>query len=167
MSSQFQQNVAPWPKTKSELESAESLLVESFRRWLLGLHESREQHWSMVWNEFAKSLGARDAKAGLSSFAAIIRELGEHGRRCIRYHHVCCPCLGVDEMWLVRLVGSCQRGESKRARLLAEWMVRPEGVGDVLGAASSLARAMQANALIMPIRAEENGSLWDEAPTIH
>ncbi|MFO1189461.1 MAG: hypothetical protein U1E97_07710 [Alphaproteobacteria bacterium] len=152
MSDRVQHIPAPWPRLTSELEPTELLLVEVFRRWLLGAQECRGQHWAMASNEFAQVLGAIDGRAGLASLAAIMRELGEHGRRPVRYHPVCCPCVSADELWLIAIVGACQRGKLDHAHRLAEWMVGADGIGDVLGAACHLATALHAHERIMPAR---------------
>jgi len=170
MSNRAHHATALWPRLKAELAPIELLLVEVFRRWLLGAQECRAQHWAMASNDFAHVLGPIDGKAGLASLAVIMRELGEHGRRPIRYHPVCCPCVGADELWLIAIVGACQRGELDHAHRLAEWMVRADGIGGVIGAASRLAGALQAQERLMPARAGESARpeispiLWRQQP---
>lgn len=155
MSNRILNAALPWPKLKSDLAPAERLVVEAFRRWLLGAQESRGQHWAMAWNEFAELLGPADGRAGFAGLVAIMREIGEHGRRTLRYHPVCCPCVSSDELWLIGVVAACQRGDLNRAQRQAEWMVQGDGIGDVLGAACNLACALKAHDLIMPVRAGE------------
>jgi len=142
----------PWPVLKSELAPGERLLLDVFRRWLMGIREGHGAHWAILWNELNSALGPADAKAGLTEMTGIMRELGENGRRAIRFHPACCPDLGADETWLIALIGACQTGDLKRARLLAEWMVQADGVGDMVGSACSLACVLQAHALMLPTR---------------
>ncbi len=154
----------PWPTSMAELAPAERFIVWCFRRWVLGLRENNGGHWSLVWNEFARQLGAHDGKTALSDFANLIRGLQCHARRTIRHHEPCCPCLGADEAWVIRLVAACQHRQSHLARALVEWMVEPDGAGGLFEAAIRLAQAMQRHALNLPERnsnaAFETGAAW-------
>lgn len=168
MSDQFAHSgPAVWPTSLPELEPAERLVVWAFRRWALALTDNTGHHMCFVSNEFVRQLGRRDGQAALAAFLAIVRALQEHARRNIRYHQPSCACLGADELWLVCLVGSCQRGEPRRARCLAEWMVRPDGVGDLLDAACRLGRSMLGRTLVLPYRNRETGAAATEPLTIH
>jgi hypothetical protein len=141
-----------WPTSMLELDPAEALIVWALRRWALGLQENAGHHLSLVSREFTRQLESPDAETAMGSFAALITGLQEHARRRVRHHQPCCPCLGIDEVWLVCLVGACQRGELCRARALAEWMVHTDGVGDLLDAATRLGRAMGKHYLMIPSR---------------
>lgn len=143
---------ASWPTSMLELDPAEALLVWALRRWVLGLRENVGGHLAMVSQEFARQLDSPESDNALASFAALMRGLQEHARRRIRHHQPCCPCLGADEVWLVCLVGACQRGDLCHARALAEWMVHSDGIGDLLDAAARLARVMGHHALLIPSR---------------
>lgn len=168
MSDQSARPVAPaWPTSVCELEPAESLIVWALRRWVLGLQENAGHHLFLVSREFARQLESPEAEDAMSSFAALIRGLQEHARRRVRHHQPCCPCLGIDEVWLVCLVGSCQRGELCRARALAEWMVHSDGIGDLLDAATRLGRVMGKHYLIIPCRDGDNIAAGAAPLTIH
>jgi hypothetical protein len=168
LSSQVARPAAPgWPTSMGELEPAESLLVWALRRWILGLQENAGHHLSMVSREFARQLESPRAEDAMGSFAALIRGLQEHARRRVRHHQPCCPCLGSDEVWLVCLIGSCQRGELCRARALAEWMVHAEGIGDLLDAATRLGRALEDRCLIIPCRNEDTVPAAAACLTVH
>jgi len=136
-----------------ELDPSERLIVWSFRRWVLGLRENRGEHWSFVWNEFARQFGAPAGKEALSGFAALIKGLQCHARRMVHHHQPCCPCLGADEASVMCLVAACQSRQLARARALAEWLVEPDGVGELLQAGTRLAHIMRQHALIFPERA--------------
>ncbi|MFQ5784533.1 MAG: hypothetical protein ACE5H8_06885 [Alphaproteobacteria bacterium] len=136
----------------AELDPAERLIVWAFRRWVLGLLENKGGYWSCVWNEFARQFGARDGKEALSSFATLIKGLQCYARRTIHHHHPCCPCLGADEVSLICFVAACQNRRPQLARSLAEWMVHPDGAGELLEAGIRLAQAMRRHALNLPER---------------
>lgn len=145
-------NALLWPTSMNELDPSERLIVWAFRRWVLGLRENRGEHWSFVWNEFARQFGAREGKEALSGFAALIKGLQCHARRMVHHHQPCCPCLGADEAAVMCLVAACQSHQLSRARTLAEGLVEPDGVGELLQAGSRLARVMRRCALIFPER---------------
>jgi hypothetical protein len=153
-------NGAPWPTSTPELDPSERLIVWAFRRWVLGLYQNAGEHWSFVWNEFARQFGAKDGKEALSGFAGLIKGLQCYARRTIHHHQPCCPCLCVDELCLVRLVAACQNREPQLARALAEWMVQPDGAGELLEAGTRLAQVMRRHALHFPQRCgkEESGT---------
>lgn len=142
----------PCPTTTKELEVAERLIVRSFRRWVVGLRHNDGKHWSQVWTDFAGRFGDADGKAALSGFARLIRSLQSHARRSITYHQPCCPCLSADEIRITNLIAACQERRLSHAHALAEWMVRPDGIGDLLDAASQLAHFMQCHGLLFPVR---------------
>lgn len=150
-----------------ELDPAEFLLVWALRRWALGLRENAGGHLTMVIQEFARQLDSAESDKALAGFAALMRGLQEHARRRICHHQPCCPCLGADEVWLVCLVGACQRGELCRARALAEWMVRGDGVGDLLDAGVRLGRAMGHHDLRIPCRDRNTAITNHAAAMVH
>lgn len=148
-------NEAPWPTSTAELDPSERLIVWAFRRWLLGLPQNAGEHWSFVWNDFARQFGAQDGKEALSAFTGLIKGLQCYARRTIHHHQPCCPCLGADEVCLVSLVAACQNHQRQLARALAEWMVQSDGVGDLLEAGMRLARVMQRHSLNLPGRTKK------------
>lgn len=145
----------PWPMSMTELAPAERFIVWCFRRWVLGLRENNGSHWSLVWNEFARQLGAQDGKAALSNFTNLVKCLQVYSRRKIYHHQPCCPCLSGDEAWVISLVAACQNRQLCLARSLAEWMIEPEGTGDLLDAGLRLAEAIQRHALNLQHRPVE------------
>lgn len=142
----------PWPTSMAELAPAERFIVWCFRRWVLGLRENNGEHWSFVWNEFARQFGAKDGKEALSGFAGLIKGLQCYARRAIQHHQPCCPCLGADEVSLICFVAACQNRQPHLALSLAEGMVQPEGAGELLEAGIRLAEVMRQYALNLPER---------------
>jgi hypothetical protein len=130
--------------SRSDLTPGEARLVQMFRRWLMGAHDVRIEHWALLWGELSVWVGPAEGKSRLINLAGLMRELAEHGRHPIRFLPVGCPHLGLDEAWLVGIVRACRHGDWDYPRLLAEWMVRDDGVGDVIGAASGLASILGA-----------------------
>lgn len=145
----------PFPARFDELTEGERLIVGNFRRWIAGHADGNPNHWLVVWNDFAGQLGAADGKAALGGLEALVRVIWAHARRSVRYHRPCCAMLGPDEWRVVSLVATCQSGEWPAARLLAEWLVGDEGIGDLLGAGSRLAQALRKCGHDLPLRRAE------------
>ena len=156
-----------WPTSLSELEHSERLVVWALRRWALAVQDHTSHHICLVLNEFTKQFGTQDARAAMACFVSILGVLQETAKRNLHHHQPGCPCLGVDEVWLVCLVGSCQRGEPRQARFLAEQMVREDGVGPLLAVAEHLGRAMRAHALLLPYRDGKAAPAGTMSLTIH
>lgn len=143
-----------FPARLDQLTEGERLIAGNFRRWIAGHADGNPQHWMIVWNDLVGKLGAADGKAALGGLEALVRVIWSHARRSVRYHRPCCAMLGPDEYRVVALVAACQAGEWPAARLLAEWLVGDDGVGDLLGAGSRLARAIRKCGHDLPNRRE-------------
>ena len=142
----------PFPRSVYDLNDPERFLVTSFRRWVIGLRENNGEHWSYVWNEFAREMGAHGGKMALASFAKLIRSLQRHARKTIYYHQPCCACLGADEAWVLCFLSACQHRQVSLATALLEWMVEPSGNGELLEAGAELGQLMEHHSLILPDR---------------
>ncbi len=147
----------PWPTSTAELEPSERLIVWAFRRWVLGLAQNNGGHWSLVWNEFVRQFGAGDGKEAMTGFAKLVKGLHGHARRSIGHHQPCCSCLCADEVSIVCLVAACQHRQPRLARGLAEWLVLPDGAGDLLAAAVQLGHIMRRHGLRLPVRTQARG----------
>lgn len=143
---------SPWPTALAELASGERLIVRAFRHWVVGLEGQAGHHWSLVWNDFARSLGARDGRRALTAWSALVRHLQGAARRTIRYHHPGCPCLGPDEVALVAFLAACQGDDRRLARGLAEWLVTPEAAGGLLQVGLVIADCLREHAVALPAR---------------
>ncbi len=142
----------PWPTSTAELDPSERLIVWTFRRWVTGLRRNDGSHWSLVWSEFAHRFGAIDGKEALAHFAGLVMGLQSYARRTIHHHQPCCPCLGADEVSLICLIAACQNRQPSLARGLAEWMVQPDGIGELLQSSVRLAQIMGQHGLTFPER---------------
>ena len=144
---------AALPRRSAELTAAERLVVGALRHWIVGLGDNSGRHWSHAWNDLARELGsgpARDAVAGLTRLVAT---LGGHARGRIRHHLPCCPCLTADEVRLLGFIAACQAAAPAAARAQAEWLVRADGVGDLLAAGLALGQALGQRGQRLPVRA--------------
>jgi hypothetical protein len=145
----------PVPSQTEALDAGDRLIAWMFRHWVIGHGDDR--HWSLVWREIADGYDGETASEAVTALASLVRVICETARRGFVYHQPCCPCLAADEYRLIAFLGACRRGEARRAAGLAEWMVRAEGVGDLIEAGTRLVRTI-ASAGAPPTRER------DEAP---
>lgn len=152
------QNQLPLPTSTAELAPAERFIVWAFRRWVLGLKQNTGDHWTLVWNEFARQLGDRDGRDALCGFAGLVKAMQCHARRRISYHQPCCPFLGADEVSIVCFVAACQNEHPQLSRSLAEWLVKADGADEMLEAGTRLSAGMHRHALLLPQRSGTSGT---------
>lgn len=131
---------SPFPTGTDALDEGEWLIAWMFRHWVIGHGDDR--HWSMVWRDLAERYDTETASEAVTALATMVRVICENARRGFVYHQPCCPCLAADEYRLISFLGACRSGEARRAAGLAEWMVRVDGVGDLIEAGTRLVRIM-------------------------
>ena len=139
-----------------ELEASERLIVWAVRRWVAGLRCNDGAQWQLVGREFRRQFNGQDGIRALAGFARLIDGLQHGARRPVRLHRACYPFLSADEVHLVCFVAACQAPVSAVARVRAEWLVRLEGVGDLLQAGTQLGNLMHRHGLTLPQRTAEN-----------
>ncbi len=135
------------PTSLGELDLAERLVVWSFRRWVSGT-----ENWALVEREFRRQFAEGAAHGALRSFAMFVEALRCHARRVIRYHQPGCPCLGCDEVCVLTMITAAQAGDMNLAKATGRWLVRAEGLEDLLQAAGALGQAMTRQDLHLPRR---------------
>lgn len=150
--SELMQDGVTWPTSFMALAPSERLIVWAFRRWVSGLRRNDGTQWTIVSKEFSRQFDGRDATMALAGFARLIDGLLRRARRVMHLHQVCCPCLSADEVCLVALVAACQGPAPSTARARAEWLVRGDGVGDLLEAGTQLAFLMRRHGMSLPQR---------------
>jgi len=135
------------PTTLGELDLAERLVVWSFRRWVSGT-----ENWALVEREFRRQFAEGAVHGALRSFAMFVEALRCHARRVIRYHQPGCPCLGGDEVCVLTMITAAQAGDLNLAQATGRWLVRAEGLENLLEAAGALGQAMARQELHLPRR---------------
>ena len=141
----------PWPNQMADLADSERLILSVFRHWLVGLVDKSGSRLSLAWNELARELGAARGRAAMSALIGLVRALG-HVRRPLRHHRPCCSCVSVDENALLSFLATCQRQDWTLARSQAEWLVAPDGVGDLLENGIKLSAALGSGGQSLPAR---------------
>ena len=164
---QSNQALNVWPTSYAELKHAERLVVWAFRYSACALANRTGHHVCLLHNEFARQFGHGDGQAALCGMLTIVRTLREDIRRDLHLHQPACQCLTAEEACLICLIGSCQRGQAKQARFLAEWLVSEDSVGDLIGGAVRLGREMSKHALHLPRRARQTGATGGAPTTVH
>jgi len=133
-----------------DLTEAERFVIRSIRKWLFG-HRFEKQHiWDCMWRDFKISFGEEDGCKIVTSISAIIATLLKNANRKIRFHQPCCPCLILDEYFLVRFVAACQHKDWPQAHAAASSLISEDGIGDFLLAGSRLGKTMSRHALQLP-----------------
>ena len=135
------------PTTLGELDQPERLVVWSFRRWVSGT-----ENWALVEREFRRQFADGAAHGALRSFAMFVEALRCHARRVIRYHQPGCPCLGCDEVCVLTMITAAQAGDLNLAKATGRWLVRADGLDDLMQAAAALGQAMARQDLHLPRR---------------
>ncbi len=135
-----------------DLSDPEQLIAGAYRHWFAGIYMDRGLHFSVVAREFRLSLGEDLGNRAFTAFAALTRILQRASRETIRFHMPCCPHLGAEEVQLVCLTAASQQGRFLLVRSLAELIVEPNAVGDLIGRVSELANALEQAGCILPCR---------------
>ena len=133
-----------------DLTEAERFVVRSMRKWLFGYRFEKHHVWDCMWKDFKITFGEEDGCKIVTSVSAIISTLLKNANHKIRFHQPCCPCLVLDEYFLVRFVAACQHKDWPQAHAAASCLVSEDGIGDFLVAGSRLGKAMSRHALQLP-----------------
>ena len=133
-----------------DLNEAERFIVRAIRKWLFG-HKFEKQHiWDCMWRDYRFTFGEEDGCEIVTSISSIISTLLKNANRRIRFHQPCCPCLILDEYYLVRFIAACQHKDWPKAHAAARFLISEHGIGDLLLAGSRLGKAMSRHALQLP-----------------
>lgn len=136
-----------WPTSLQELSEGERLVLWAFRRWVSG-----REHLPMLAREFDRQFRQSEARPALIALDAALLGLTRHARRTIVYHQPCCACLGADEICLISIVAALQTGASATAQVMAQWLVRREGVDAFTTALKDFADYLSGSGLDLPYR---------------
>ncbi len=120
------------------LEPAQRSVIWAFRHWIAGHARRDTQHWLMVVREFTQEFGHSSSHDAVAALATMVGVLCNRARKNFAYHQPCCPCLSSDEYRVAALIAACREGHWGVARVLAEWLVLPDGRGDLIDAACRL-----------------------------
>jgi len=120
----------------------ERLLLEAFRRWVIGWRDCRMEEWVAVWTAFHDALPRDRALGAVRASESLFRTIGLNARRTLHHHQPPCPCLGPDEARLLDLVGAAATADHRTAEALAGCLVRPEALAETLARARTLADAI-------------------------
>ena len=156
------------PRRIEDLPVAERLLLRAFRRWVAGLSRNDGQQWAFVATDFREHFDPDQARDAMAALAALVRATWAAARRPIACHPPCCAYVAADETLLVEFIGACQAGHWLLANTLAGLLLGAEGGGDLLRAAASLARTLEARGLLLspPAEGSLGGRRRPEAPAV-
>jgi len=130
----------------------ERLVLEGFRRWVLGYASGDLAHWEEAWNLFAASLGPREARAVVDPLAKFVR--------CVRDWSVCpiacfpggCRHICRQECFALAMVAASQNKDLDCLATAMRHLLDPEGHEEAMLPALAFAEAMrERDLLLMPV----------------
>lgn len=134
--------------TIHELNTAERLLVISFRLWALPIAGPDRRHPD--WRAGFRAAGIEDAAHTL--FDPLLDTLFSASHRVIAVHRSMCVGVSLDEREFLRCIGLRQNDRIDGAsQILADWLP-PTAARVAASLAGSLAEALRAAGLVLPPR---------------
>lgn len=134
--------------TLHELNTAEKLLVVSFRLWALPFAAPDRRHPD--WRAGFRAAGIEDAAHTL--FDPLLDTLFSASHRVIAVHRSMCVGISLDEREFLRCIGLRQNDRiDGAAQILAEWLP-PTAARVAASLVGSLAEALRAAGLVLPLR---------------
>ena len=143
-----------WPDRLGQLTSPEQVLVCTFRRWIIGMQRNYIVFWEHAWSAMADYFGSCTTRSVLRGLQYIIIGIGTSGRRPVRLHPPCCGFVCADEIWLLALIGACQRQEHGMLTALAEWLISKNGLANISDGVARIASALELKGMILPDRSQ-------------
>lgn len=104
----------------TEVMPWEAELILNMRLWQDGVAGQTQ-----VWNAYARTFGAEDARRKLKSFERLLWVIDANMLRPMVRHVVTCPCIGSDEAVFTNMVRLASDGDLHEASLIATLLVRP------------------------------------------
>lgn len=95
-----------------DLDTRDALRVTAFRNAAVALGQGRTELWRTVERHLGGVSGDAVAREAMPAFVQLMRTLGRHGRRQIRFHAPDCPCVGHDEITFLALCDQAAAGRS-------------------------------------------------------
>ena len=136
----------------SQLTTTERLLIRTYRCWIAGMRLNNDYHWDQAWSGMSEHIGLDSTRSVLSGLQSIIMGIGTSARRPVRLHPPCCGLVCPDELALIKLVSACQRDDHRLSRLVAEWMVTPHGITNLIEGAAIIAAELTHKEIDLPNR---------------
>lgn len=134
--------------TVYELNTAERLLLLSFRLWALPIAAPEKEH--MNWRSGFQAVNI--GKSVYVIFDSLLATLFSASKRTIEVHHAMCVGMSLDEREFLRCIGLRQNDRVDSAsEVLAKWL--PLSAARVaLSKATNLAEVMYNAGLFLPLR---------------
>lgn len=132
----------------------EKLVVEGFRRWMLGCERGSVACWERAANLYAEELGLAESSRVLGALAHWVDALRTWMDRPAGLSPSECPRLCRDECFAVTMIAACQnRDDDSLSHALAR-LVPPEGRGEVIRATRAFADVLaETGQILIPVPA--------------
>jgi hypothetical protein len=130
----------------------ERLVLEGFRRWILGYASGDLGHWEEAWNLYASSLGPRDARVIVDRLAKFVRSVRDWSTCPITCFPGGCRHVCRQECFALAMVAASQNQDLDSLAAAMRHLLDPEGHEEAMLPALAYAEAMKDQDLIlMPV----------------
>jgi hypothetical protein len=155
------------PDHAAAYNDVETLVLWSFRRWVLGVRHGTPEQWDTVMRSLQRRCGEAAGREATAALAEMIEELRRTARRVITHHQPCCSAIADDEAVLLVLLGACQRGDILLAPTAAQMLSGALHADAVTLAAMRFAEALHERGLMLPYRDLPGATTAPAAASIH
>jgi hypothetical protein len=130
----------------------ERLVLEGFRRWMLGYTSGDLAHWEEAWNMYASSLGPRDSRAIVDSLAKFVRSVRDWSVCPISCFPGGCRRICRQECFALAMVSASQNNDLDCLAAAMRHLLDPQGHEEAMLPALAYAEAMKERDLfLMPV----------------
>jgi hypothetical protein len=130
----------------------ERLVLEGFRRWVAGYASGDLSHWEEVWNLYAASLGAQDARNVVDRLAQFVRSVRAWAACPIACFPGGCRHVCQQEWFALAMVSASQNQDLDCLAAAMRHLLEPEGYEEAMLPALAYAEAMKEHdLLLMPV----------------
>ena len=141
------------------LSVAERHLLCAFRWWLAGSAQCDRTANDRARKELETLVGTAQAHLILAHFDIMIRAIARCPRRTLRYHPPWCSAVCRDELLLLALTATHQRGDAIIGAALAEAVSGEGGTAKVCLAADDLAQSVLAAGVVLTLAGAANSAI--------
>jgi len=133
----------------------ETLVLEGYRYWAIGIAMKNPHFWNKAWNLFATKLAKDNASRCMDALVVFIRTLGLCASCPLKALQPACEGLCRDECLVLGLISGLQHGDDAAVRFCLTTLTCKTRCDEVAFAAGELAFALKAaGSVLMPIPAD-------------
>jgi hypothetical protein len=119
--------------------SAETLILEGYRGWSIGLTRQEPAFFAESWNLFAVALGSKNGRLALDALSRFVKTLQKCATCPLKTNPLGCSRLCLQEVLLLGLISGLQNDEQTTIMICLSELSCPAKCEEVLVAAEVLA----------------------------